>query len=56
MLEEDKAVTMEDAEGVSGAEVENNPDKITYPGGVAASVSSAAKLNQDPESNPIVNE
>ncbi|KAK1373038.1 late embryogenesis abundant protein 3 [Heracleum sosnowskyi] len=56
MLEGDKAVTMEDAEGVSGAEVENNPDRITYPGGVSASMSSAAKLNQDPQSIPIVNE
>ncbi|KAL8092680.1 late embryogenesis abundant protein 31-like [Apium graveolens] len=56
MLEEDKAVTMEDAEGVSGAEVENNPDRITYPGGVSASMHSAAKINQDPQSNPIVNE
>lgn len=47
MLEEDKTVTMEDAEGVIGAEVQNNPDRVTYPGGVAASIRSAAKLNQD---------
>lgn len=55
MLEEDKAVTMEDAEGVSGAEVESNPDRIIYPGGVSASMTCAAKLNKDALSNPTVN-
>nr|BAD86645.1 ECP31 protein [Daucus carota] len=47
-LAEDKAVTREDAEGVVGAEVRNNPEMMTYPGGVASSMAAAARLNQDP--------
>ncbi|OVA05444.1 Seed maturation protein [Macleaya cordata] len=43
----DKAVTSEDAEGVISAELRNNPYMATYPGGVAASVAAAARLNQN---------
>ncbi|KAL6005242.1 hypothetical protein ACLOJK_005804 [Asimina triloba] len=46
-LPADKAVTREDAEGVVGAELRNNPNMATYPGGVAASVAAAAQLNQN---------
>lgn len=31
-------MTREDAEGVTEAEVRNNPDMVTHPGGVAASM------------------
>lgn len=41
-------MTREDAEGVIGAEVRNNPDMVTHPGGVASSMAAAARLNQDP--------
>lgn len=41
----DKPVTREDAEGIISAEIRNNPDMSTYPGGVAASVAAAAKVN-----------
>ncbi|VFQ93958.1 unnamed protein product [Cuscuta campestris] len=41
----DKAVTRRDAEGVIGAEVRNDPNLCTRPGGVAASVAAAARLN-----------
>lgn len=43
----DKAATREDAEGVVGAELQNNPRMATYPGGVSASVAAAARLNQE---------
>lgn len=43
----DKPVTKEDAEGVICAEVRNKPDMATHPGGVAASVAAAARLNQE---------
>ncbi|PON55241.1 Seed maturation protein [Parasponia andersonii] len=44
----DKAVTREDAEGVIGAEIRNKPDILsTTPGGVAASIAAAARLNQN---------
>nr|XP_043622911.1 late embryogenesis abundant protein D-34 [Erigeron canadensis] len=46
MLPRDKPVTREDAEGVIGAEIRNKPDLATYPGGVAASMAAAARLNQ----------
>ncbi|KAK9079740.1 hypothetical protein SSX86_001413 [Deinandra increscens subsp. villosa] len=46
LLEKDKAVTREDAEGVIGAEIRNQPELATYPGGVAASMAAAARLNQ----------
>ncbi|CAI9107811.1 OLC1v1007272C1 [Oldenlandia corymbosa var. corymbosa] len=42
-LVDDKPVTREDAEGVVAAETRNRPDLATFPGGVAASVTAAAK-------------
>lgn len=42
----DKPVTRQDAEGVMGAELRNNPNLATHPGGVAASVLAAARINQ----------
>ncbi|CAH8337860.1 unnamed protein product [Eruca vesicaria subsp. sativa] len=45
-LQEDKAVTKQDAEGVVSAELRNNPTMSTYPGGVADSVTAAARLNE----------
>ncbi|KAI3783067.1 hypothetical protein L2E82_13129 [Cichorium intybus] len=47
ILPRDKAVTREDAEGVIGAEIRNQPDLATYPGGVSASMAAAARLNQN---------
>ncbi|XP_060181332.1 late embryogenesis abundant protein D-34-like [Lycium barbarum] len=44
-LIEDKAVKKEDAEGVVGAEIRNKPDLATHPGGIAASMTTAANLN-----------
>lgn len=46
-LASDRPVTREDAEGVISAELRNNPDLATYPGGVAASMAAAARLNQE---------
>ncbi|KAK2973738.1 hypothetical protein RJ640_019738 [Escallonia rubra] len=46
-LPDDKPVTREDAEGVIGAELRNNPDLATHPGGVASSMAAAARLNQE---------
>lgn len=40
-------MTREDAEGVIGAELRNNPNMSTTPGGVAASMAAAARLNQN---------
>lgn len=45
-LPADKEATRQDAEGVVGAELRNNPNVATTPGGVAASVAAAARLNQ----------
>ncbi|XP_038899811.1 late embryogenesis abundant protein D-34-like [Benincasa hispida] len=45
-LSGDKAVTREDAERVISAEIRNDPAMATTPGGVAASVAAAARLNQ----------
>ncbi|KAJ4897612.1 Seed maturation protein [Raphanus sativus] len=45
-LQEDKAVTKQDAEGVVSAELRNNPNLSTYPGGVADSLTAAARLNE----------
>ncbi|KAL0418722.1 UNVERIFIED_CONTAM: Late embryogenesis abundant protein D-34 [Sesamum radiatum] len=42
----DKPVTREDAEGVISAEIRNKPELATHPGGVAASVAAAARLNE----------
>ncbi|KAM3755082.1 hypothetical protein ACB098_02G013000 [Castanea mollissima] len=46
-LPADKAVTRQDAEGVVSAEVRNNQNLATHPGGVAASVTVAARLNEN---------
>lgn len=48
----DKGVTKEDAEAVYAAEVQfpwkrDAPDVIAEPGGVAASMATAAKLNEE---------
>ncbi|XP_028792260.1 late embryogenesis abundant protein D-34-like [Neltuma alba] len=45
-LAADKPATRQDAEGVVGAEMRNNPNVMTTPGGVAASVVAAARLNE----------
>ncbi|XP_058086373.1 late embryogenesis abundant protein D-34-like [Magnolia sinica] len=45
-LPADKAATRQDA-GVIGAELRNNPSLATHPGGVAACVAAAARLNQN---------
>ncbi|KAG6430328.1 hypothetical protein SASPL_108393 [Salvia splendens] len=45
-LPSDKPVTRRDAEGVIGAELRNDPNLCTRPGGVAASIAAAARLNQ----------
>ncbi|KAJ9547707.1 hypothetical protein OSB04_020250 [Centaurea solstitialis] len=47
LLPRDKPVTREDAEGVIGAEIRNKPELATHPGGVAASMAAAARLNQE---------
>ncbi|KAK1593022.1 hypothetical protein Q3G72_034548 [Acer saccharum] len=46
-LAADKAATRQDAEGVVSAELRNNPNVATHPGGVAASVAAAARLNEN---------
>ncbi|KAM7501352.1 hypothetical protein LguiB_000256 [Lonicera macranthoides] len=46
-LTSDKAVTREDAEGVIAAEIRNRVELATHPGGVAASMAAAARLNQE---------
>ncbi|MBA0710525.1 hypothetical protein Golax_009806 [Gossypium laxum] len=46
-LPADKAVTRQDAEGVVSAELRNNPNVATHPGGVAASMAAAARLNEN---------
>ncbi|KAI3747445.1 hypothetical protein L6452_09902 [Arctium lappa] len=45
-LPADKPVTRRDAEGVIGAELRNDPNLTTRPGGVAASLAAAARINQ----------
>lgn len=45
-LPADKPATRQDAEGVVTAELRNNPNLSTQPGGVAASVTAAAKLKE----------
>ncbi|MBA0583465.1 hypothetical protein Gorai_014320, partial [Gossypium raimondii] len=47
MLPRDKAVTPEDADRVVASELRNNPYMSTAPGGVAASMAAAARLNQN---------
>jgi hypothetical protein len=46
-LPADKAATRQDAAGVASAEMRNNPDATAIPGGVAASVAAAARLNEN---------
>ncbi|KAE8077050.1 hypothetical protein FH972_015655 [Carpinus fangiana] len=46
-LAADKSATRQDAEGVVNAELRNNPNLATLPGGVAASVAAAARLNEN---------
>ncbi len=46
-LPADKAATRQDAEGVVSSELRNNPGMGTRPGGVAASVMAAARLNEN---------
>ncbi|KAK4257950.1 hypothetical protein QN277_007472 [Acacia crassicarpa] len=50
-LTADKPATKQDAEGVVSAEMRNNPNVTTTPGGVAASVSAAARLNENTNNN-----
>ena len=47
MLPRDKAVTREDADRVVAAELRNNPDMTTTPGGVGAAMAAAARRNQN---------
>ncbi|KAL0561401.1 hypothetical protein IC582_001827 [Cucumis melo] len=46
-LPADKVVTKQDAEGVMSAELRNNPRLAAYPGGVAESITEAARLNEN---------
>lgn len=46
-LPADKEVTRGDAERVIAAELRNNPNMATTPGGVAATVAAAARINQE---------
>ncbi|CAM8888098.1 unnamed protein product [Rhodiola kirilowii] len=50
-LPTDKPATRRDAEGVVGAELRNDPNLTTHPGGVAASIVAAARLNQQNEAS-----
>ncbi|KDP23618.1 hypothetical protein JCGZ_23451 [Jatropha curcas] len=45
-LPADRPATRKDAEGVTGAEMRNDPYLTTHPAGVAASIAAAARLNQ----------
>ncbi|XP_050223252.1 late embryogenesis abundant protein 47-like isoform X2 [Mercurialis annua] len=45
-LTADRPATRKDAEGVTGAEMRNDPYLTTHPAGVAASIAAAARLNQ----------
>ncbi|XP_058193324.1 late embryogenesis abundant protein D-34-like [Rhododendron vialii] len=45
-LPADKVATRDDAEGVVTAELRNNPNLTTNPGGVATSMTAAARLNE----------
>ncbi|KAF7150910.1 hypothetical protein RHSIM_Rhsim02G0025600 [Rhododendron simsii] len=45
-LPADKVATRDDAEGVVTAELRSNPNLTTNPGGVAASVTAAARVNE----------
>ncbi|KAF3454362.1 hypothetical protein FNV43_RR04809 [Rhamnella rubrinervis] len=50
-LPSDKPATRRDAEGVTSAEMRNDPYLTTHPTGVAASVAAAARLNQNINNN-----
>ncbi|KAK9160993.1 hypothetical protein Syun_007334 [Stephania yunnanensis] len=50
-LPSDKPATRQDAEGITAAEMRNDPDMSTHPGGVAASVVAAARLNESLQIN-----
>ncbi|XP_050382320.1 late embryogenesis abundant protein 47-like [Argentina anserina] len=51
-LPDDKAATFTDAKGVTDAEMRNDRYMTTHPMGVAASVATAARLNQDNSNIP----
>ncbi|KAM3705193.1 hypothetical protein ACB098_03G061300 [Castanea mollissima] len=51
-LPSDRPVTRRDAEGVTGAEMRNDPYLTTHPTGVAASVAAAARINQNKLASP----
>ncbi|KAF6175027.1 hypothetical protein GIB67_039575 [Kingdonia uniflora] len=42
----DKLVTRQDVGGVMGAELKNNPNLVTHPGGIAVTVITVARLNE----------
>ena len=46
-LPADKVATMQDAEAVGNAEWRNNLNQVPHPRGVAASMSAAARLNEN---------
>lgn len=50
-LPADRPATRKDAEGVTGAEMRNDPYLTTHPAGVAASVAAAARLNSNSKKN-----
>ncbi|XP_051123933.1 late embryogenesis abundant protein 47-like [Andrographis paniculata] len=54
-LPADKPVIRSDAEGVISAELRNAPNLRTHPGGVAASVAAAARINQAANSSQYTN-
>ncbi|OAY44155.1 late embryogenesis abundant protein 47 [Manihot esculenta] len=45
-LPADRPATRKDAEGVTGAEMRNDPYLTTHPAGVSASIAAAARINQ----------
>ncbi|XP_047335855.1 late embryogenesis abundant protein D-34-like [Impatiens glandulifera] len=51
-LSVDKAATREDAEEVVMAELKNNPNSTTHPGGVGSSLAAAARMNEGKMDNP----
>ena len=51
-LPSDRPVTRRDAEGVTGAEMRNDPYLTTDPTGVAESVAAAARINQTKLASP----
>ena len=51
-LPSERPVTRRDAEGVTGAEMRNDPYLTTHPTGVAESVAAAARINQTKLASP----